>query len=347
LAATVPAAAPVAAEEVVYEEPVPPGRDGLGWPWVVLISLLVVAAILGVLLLTGTIGASKVRVPNVIGISDAAAKVKLNRAELEIDIEQVVSNKPKGIVISQNPTFGSRVKEGTVVSVSVSSGPGDAQVPPVEGLTRRDARKALDRARFRIRERRERSTEVAKGQAIRTEPGAGTQLEIGLVVTLYISAGPPDVTVPDVTGRPLEDARAMLRDAGFRVTTTDEETVDAEPGTVLSQRPGAASEAPEGSTVDLTVARAPSKVDVPDVTGETDSDAIRILQDAGLKIATERQDVETPEDDGVVLDQDPRGGRSAKPGDTVTIVVGRFNPDLDPEGGATTTPGTSTVPGAR
>jgi serine/threonine-protein kinase len=100
--------------------------------------------------------------------------------------------------------------------------------------------------------------------------------------------------------------------------------------------------------VTLTVARAPAKVAVPDVEGETDTDAIRILQDAGFKISPERQDVDSPDEDGIVLGQDPVGGRDAKPGDTVTIVVGRFNPDLNPEGTTTTatTPETTTTPGA-
>jgi eukaryotic-like serine/threonine-protein kinase len=345
-----PPLAPVVAEEVVYDQPaLPPEHAGLRWPWVLLISLLVVGAILGVLLLTGAVGGTKVKVPNVIGISDAAAKVKLNRVGLEIDIAQVVSDKPKGIVISQNPTFGEKVKQGSIVSVSVSAGPGDRQIPNVEGFTRRDARRALDHAGFRIHEHRQHSTDVPSGRVVRTQPGGGTQLEVGSVVDLYVSGGPPDVTVPSVTGRPLDEARGTLEDAGFKVSTTDQETTASDPGTVLSQSPLGATEAPEGSTVDLTVARVPSKVEVPDVKGQSDSDAIQVLQDAGFRIATERQDVDTPDQDGTVLDQDPEGGKQAKPGDVVTIVVGRFDPALNPEGSTTpTTPDTSTVPpGAR
>ena len=97
----------------------------------------------------------------------------------------------------------------------------------------------------------------------------------------------------------------------------------------------------------LTVARAPEKVEVPDVIGETDADAIRILQDAGFKVAPERQDTEVLEEDDIVLDQDPAGGKDAKPGDTVTILVGNFSPPLDPEGTATTPDGTATTPRRR
>ncbi|MFL5845565.1 MAG: Stk1 family PASTA domain-containing Ser/Thr kinase [Solirubrobacteraceae bacterium] len=342
------APAPLVAEEVVYTEP-PPEREGMGWGWALLIAALVVAAIVGALFLTGTIGAAKTRVPNVIGISDAAAKVKLNRAGLEIDITQVVSDKPKGIVINQHPSFGSKVKEGTVVSVSVSAGPGDRQVPPVDGLSRREARRILTKAGFKIHETTEESTDVDKGKVIRTEPDNGSQLEIGSTVELIVSSGPPDVEVPDVTGKSLDEARAELEDANFKVKTVDQETGDADPGTVLTQSPSGGT-APEGSDVTLTVARAPSEADVPDVVGETSADAFAILQDAGFKVVPKRTTVTDPTQDDVVLGQDPAGGKKAKPGDTVTIEIGNFDDSsIDPEPGTETTPsdGTTTVPGAR
>ncbi|MEJ7785660.1 MAG: PASTA domain-containing protein, partial [Solirubrobacteraceae bacterium] len=128
-----------------------------------------------------------------------------------------------------------------------------------------------------------------------------------------------------------DEARATLGDAGFEVTTTDQETADEEPGTVLAQSPSG-GRAPEGSAVALTVARAPEQVAVPDVLGETQSDALRILQDAGFRVSPEQQAVEDLNQDDVVLDQDPAGGNASKPGDTVTITVGDFQPqDLNPD----------------
>jgi serine/threonine-protein kinase len=63
---------------------------------------------------------------------------------------------------------------------------------------------------------------------------------------------------------------------------------------------------------------------VPDVTGETDTDAIRILSGAGFEVNTKREDVPTQDGDGVVLSQKPSGGKQAKPGSEVTITVGHF-----------------------
>jgi len=339
-AAPAGAVAPLVVEEEVRVEERSPERGRLAWPWVLLVSLLVVGAILAFLFLQGETS----RVPSVVGLDGAAAKVKLERAGLAIDIDQQPNDAPRGTVFNQNPSAGQEVDRGSTVTVLVSSGPGEAQVPDVEGLSRRDARRALDELGFRIREEREPSTAIARGQATRTQPGAGTALQIGLVVTLFISDGPPQRPVPDVVGRPLAEARAALEAAGFAVTTSEQESADTDPGTVLAQSPGGGQEVAEGSSVALTVAAAPADAPVPDVLGETDSDALRILQEAGFDVATRRREVQTPDEDGVVLDQTPAGGRRAAPGETVTIVVGRFNPALDPDPAPTTTPQEPPVP---
>jgi serine/threonine-protein kinase len=346
---TAVAPAPVVAEQevVVEREAEPePERSRAGWLWALLVGLLVAGAVVAGLLL---LGEDQVSVPQVVGIEGDAAKIKLEERGLQIDIDLQPNDAPEGVVFSQRPVAGTKVDEGSVVSVLVSSGPGDAQIPNVEGLGRRDATKALTKAGFEVEVKTEPDSEVEKGFAIRTLPTAGSELEIGSVVDLYVSEGPPDVEVPNVVGDPLDDARSALRDAGFEVEVTEQENPDEEPNTVIAQDPAAGGDAPEGSTVTLTVAVEPSQVEVPDVEGEQQSDAFRILQDAGFRVQPEEQDTEVLEEDGVVLAQDPEGKTKAEPGDTITIVVGRFNPDLNPDGAGTeTTPEASPpVEGAR
>jgi serine/threonine-protein kinase len=323
---TVLAVAPQAVEhEVAY---VAGGRDDIlveeerRWPWAILVTLLVAAAIIGLVLLLS--GGKKVRVPSVVKLRSSAAAAVLHRAGLEVEIDNVTSDAPRGIVISQDPVAGTRVKEDSTVSLSVSEGPGARQVPDVEDLGRRAARRALTDAGFKGEERDEESEDIAKNHVIRTSPGSGVQLDIGSTVTIFVSTGAPQVEVPDVVGQKLDDARSTLQDAGFRVTTTSQPSADHDPGTVLSQSPPAGGEADKGSSVQLTVARQPEEVDVPDVTGETDTDAIRILSGAGFEVNTQREDVPTEDGDGVVLSQRPSGGRKAKPGSEVTITIGRF-----------------------
>jgi serine/threonine-protein kinase len=93
------------------------------------------------------------------------------------------------------------------------------------------------------------------------------------------------------------------------------------------------------------VAKESSQIPVPDVTGEDAPAAIAALSGQGFVIDQQSRDVDSPDGDGVVLEQTPKGGTKTKKGSKVTIVVGKFNPDLNPEGGTTTgAGGTGTTP---
>jgi eukaryotic-like serine/threonine-protein kinase len=147
--------------------------------------------------------------------------------------------------------------------------------------------------------------------------------------------------VPDETSKTLDDARNDLENAGFKVSVTRQSSDTADPDTVLSQNPPGGTQQDKGSTVALTVAKAPDTAPVPDETGKQDTDAVSALQDAGFKVTITRQDTQNLDEDGIVLSQDPDKGQ-AKKGSTVKIVVGRFNPSLQGDGG-TTTPTTPTT----
>ena len=91
------------------------------------------------------------------------------------------------------------------------------------------------------------------------------------------------------------------------------------------------------------MAKEPTEAEVPKIVGEDDTNAVSALQDAGFKVGITRQDTQNLDEDGIVLSQDPDGGQ-AKKGSTVKIVVGRFNPNLQGDGGTTTPTTTPTTP---
>ena len=124
---------------------------------------------------------------------------------------------------------------------------------------------------------------------------------------------------------------------------TEEESEDEEPGTVLRQDPAAGTQLAKGKTVTLVVAKAPADVAVPGVIDATEDDAVQALEDAGFKVKVERTPVETPDEDGFVIDQDPAPDTPRPKGSTVTITVGRFEP-ADPEPTATATPAPTVAP---
>ena len=326
---------PMPAAALVEEE----RRRSRWWLW--LLALLALAALaVGAYLL---LAPEKKAVPDVVGNRSAVASQRLQNAGFEVNIETVQSDEvPNDRVATQRPQPGEEAEEGSTVTIIVSSGPGQATVPGVVGQKQADAEKAMKDAGFKTDVRTETSDTVKKGRVISTQPGENTQLEKGKTVVLVVSEGKEQVSVPDVVGDREEDARSALSDAGLKADVSEEESQDKEPGTVLRQDPGSGSQVDKGSTVKLVVAKAPPEVDVPDVVDEQEDDAKQALEDAGFEVRVRRETVDTLDQDGTVIRQDPDGGEQRRKGSRVTIVVGRFEPPLNPE--PTATPGETPTP---
>jgi serine/threonine-protein kinase len=326
--------------EEAYEEERGP-RWGL---W--LLALLLLALIAGGLAFALTRsggGPAQVVVPNVVGADQAAAEARLSREGFVTKVVTRTSqDRPKGEVMGTDPPPGEKADKGSTVRLTVSDGPATASVPPVEGLTRQSARGRLRRAGFAISERSESSDTIPAGKAIRTSPPAGTTLDKGQEVTLLLSTGKEQVDVPDVTGQPFDQASSQLQSRGFQVSRKDQVTDNEDPGTVLSQSPQG-GKAAKGSAVTLTVAKQPQDVAVTDVTGETQADAVARLSKDGFQIDIKEQPVDSQEGDGVVIEQDPAGGK-AKRGSTVKLTVGKFDATATPPAQTTPPAATTTTP---
>jgi eukaryotic-like serine/threonine-protein kinase len=237
----------------------------------------------------------------------------------------------EGRVAGQSPEPGTEAEEGSLVTINVSSGPGEAPVPAVEGLTADAAADRLRDAGFEPERRREFSDTVRSGRVIETAPPEGSSVRRGSTVTLIVSRGRERVAVPNVTGSTREEAEQALRAAELEPAVSEREDAEAEPGTVLEQDPPAGTQIAKGGTVELVVATAPAEVPVPGVIDETENDAVQALEDAGFEVNVEEEAAATPEEDGLVLAQDPSPETPRPRGSEVTITVGRFEPDAVPE----------------
>src|SRR4051812_37389081 len=269
----VPPAVPI--EEVLEEE----GRRHRRW-WLWLLILLTLAAI--AFGLYSVLTPEQVKVPNVIGRSSGTASQILQNNGFEVQQNNVSSDDvPRDEVAGQSPRPGELADKGSTVTINVSAGPGQAAVPSVAGLSRADAEDQLREAGFDVKVEQVFSDEVGKGKSIETAPPEGTLVERGTAVTLRVSKGPEQVSVPDVTGETEENARSAIEGAGLRVGKVTEQESEEEPGTVIKQSPAADKRASKGSAVDLTVAKG---VKIPDVVDETEEDATGILEDAGFEV---------------------------------------------------------------
>jgi len=328
-------------EQRYYGPPEPPVEelqddgDGPGRWWVaLLVGLIVAGAIVAGLLLTGK---DKVQVPNVVGSPQAESEILLKRKGLSTDVTMKESpTQPKGTVIGQDPGGGSRVPKGSVVGLTVSAGPGTARVPDLAGKGRNEAREQLTDLGFNVAEERETSDTITENRVISTRPPFGQELDKGSQVVLVLSSGKERVAVPKVVDLTEDEARSTLEALGFKVTAKEQETDDsAKVGQVLSQDPAASADRAKGSTVTVTVGKAPQEVDVPDVTGQGRLAAAAALKQAGFEVNAVPTPTSTRAEDLHVVSQDPADGK-AKKGSTVTINYGQFT--------ATATTPSETVP---
>ena len=322
-----------------------PGPRGTRWwLWALLAALVAGAAVAAVLLLTQT---EKKPVPQVVGADVSAAARRLRNDGFRVEVERVRNSAPPDRVVGQDPQGGTELEEGETVTLTVSDGPGTKAVPDVAGLDRDEARTRLRSAGFRVKEREQNSDTVPEDKVISTTPSIGSEARVGAVVTLVVSSGPEQVTVPDVSGDDIESARSALDKVGLTADVMREESEDEEPNTVLSQDPAPGTKVDKGSAVSIVVAKEPSEVTVPSVKGDEESEAVAALSSAGLEVDVQDAPVDQPSQDGKVLSQTPAGGSKLARGKRVTITVGRFddsnlNPEPPPDDGTTTDENTTT-----
>jgi serine/threonine-protein kinase len=329
--------------EPVAVAPARPPGGRKRWPWLVLGGLLLLGLIV---LLVSVLTPKKVAVPNVVGASISVAQQRLTSDGFKVEAVRDTSDKPRNTVFGQEPRGGTTVKEGATITIRVSEGPAIVDVPDVVGDGRLQARKTLTDAGFEIEETRTFSDSVGINRVISQSPDGGSLSESGKAVRIEVSSGPERLPVPDVVGKTQDEARSALDD--FKVSVVTKEDDRAVPGTVLAQDPAPRARAPRGSAVRLTVAIEPKQIGVPDVVGRTQNTATKTLSGRGFEVSSEVEAVDTLAQDGKVLKQSPTpGGGKVDRGSTVTITVGRFDPELNPEPGTptttTTTPTTTTT----
>ncbi len=325
------------------EEEPPPERRRV-WPWVLLglaVLCLVGGGVAAYLLTRPT----KIVVPAVTGEQFNTARTQLQNDNLSVTQLSVTSQKPAGLVIAQDPLAGAKVKENSNVALTVSTGPGNATVPPVVGETLSQAKSSIQIANLKVgRIVHQPSGTVAAGRVIGTSPLAGATPGVNTPVTIIVSTGPPPVKVPDVTSETVAQAKATLQGppGQFNPTVTTEITTSATAGTVISQSPVGGSSVKPGTTVNLVVAKAPPTVAVPDVVGKKRGPAEATLGASGFPATVQRQDVNTKSQGGVVLSQSPGANQMVNKGTTVTIIVGHYVAPTPTTTTTTTAPTTST-----
>ncbi len=143
---------------------------------------------------------------------------------------------------------------------------------------------------------------------------------IGIAGAVFALGGNEKVTVPDVTGKPIAQARTTLEQAGFKVgTETEVYSSDVSSGNVVSTDPKAGEQAQKGATIKINVSKGTEQVSVPDLKGKSADDAQKALSQAGLN--GQQGDTVYSDDvaEGAVASQDTSAGSKANKGDTIVF----------------------------
>ncbi|QGQ17960.1 Stk1 family PASTA domain-containing Ser/Thr kinase [Cellulomonas sp. JZ18] len=212
---------------------------------------------------------------------------------------------------------------GIVVAIALNgreTGTDLVTVPSVAGQPQEQALETIRAANLDPVPQQRADDDVPAGAAIGTEPGEGEEVEAGSDVTVLISTGPSEVTVPSVAGSTEEEAVRILEDANLVVA--DNRETERHPtvprGQVVRTDPAEGTPVSAGTTVTLYVSD--GTVTVPNVTGQNIEDATTALREAGLQVSTFEEPTED-QPEGTVVSQDRAEGAIVPQGTTVNLGV--------------------------
>ncbi len=215
-------------------------------------------------------------------------------------------------------------KSGSSLNISSSSSKETVKVPDVTGMTEEEAKTTLNSQNlgFEVTSREE-SEEYEEGLVSSQTPASGQKVSKNTKVTVVVSSGlvGQSITIPDVTGMTEDEALKALNDAGFKNVTSSYSYSDSVgEGNVISTTPSANTNGSKDTKITMTVSKGAEKQTVPDVTGQTESDAQNSLASVGLT-GSVTYEYSSSVAQGKVISQSLAAGKKVAAGTTVGLVV--------------------------
>ncbi len=321
--------APAHAARVSVAAPPPPAarstRRRRRWPWVVAVAALVLLVVGGLL----TAARLKVftpshRVPSLVHLTLPQARNALVPLHLALSEGPPVFSisMPAGDIVSQRPAVAASVKEGSSVLVVTSKGLPPVTVPSLLGLNCVGAQRLLAASHLVglcPPAAAAYENKVPAGQVINwswDNQVNVTSAPYGATILMAISKGPQPVTLQDYSGDTYQQAAADLQAAGLVATESTQQSADTPAGQVISTDPGAGQSVAVGSTVTVVVSSGVPDPVVPDVAGESTTQANLDLVASGFTL----RNISGPRH-GTVVSQDPPAGSQAPPGTAVALTT--------------------------
>ncbi|MEU9381173.1 Stk1 family PASTA domain-containing Ser/Thr kinase [Streptomyces sp. NPDC048279] len=248
------------------------------------ILVLVGSILIGKWVVSGNGGDKPFAVPNFIGqtYSDAQKMADNSGLKLADPTRKPCEKQPKGKVCSQDPALGTDVNKGDTISLVVSTGAPKVAVDNVIGKNVDDATTQLENKGFNVKVTKTVSSQD-EGTVLSQNPDPGTEKEKGSTITLEVAKAEEKSTVPDVSGKSCDEAKAQMQANNLTGNCSEVDTDDPNlVGKVVSTDPQAGQQVDKNSTVNIQIGKAKQQTPVPGVVGQTVQQAKQTLQAAGF-----------------------------------------------------------------
>lgn len=284
------------------------------------------------------IGAAGIGTPGVDTTQVMPLNPNMQRANMGAGRQYIDNNPPKksgkgkviGIVIAIVAVLALAIAGGFALGLFDSSEHID--VPDVIGLTAEQAEKEISDAGFEVGRVQSMPDDTKEsGLVIDQDPSGGTKAAKGSKINLVVSQGTEELAVPNLVRMTLDQARAQLSVDGFVLGNVgDEFSSDIPEGQIIRQDPGANTKLAKGSPINVVLSKGIEEINVPSVTGMSESSARTTIENVGLNYVSGDEIYSSSVPQGSVIRQNPAAGSKLKKGETVTCVIS-LGPEPTPE----------------
>lgn len=224
-------------------------------------------------------------------------------------------------------------------------------VPNVVNKTLDEAQSTLTSAGFKVDTQETYSDTVDSGKVISQDPQANTHQPKGSKITLTVSKGTQQITVPDLSGKSADDVKKLLLANGLTGKAGKGQYSDSvDTGLVVSQNPVAGTKVNKGDEITYNLSLGPEGIQVPNVVGQSKGDAVATINNAGLLVDTNNYTYQTSDKpEGTVIKQTPNAGETLQKNGLVALTISQgpekksYSVALTSNGGGSVTSDTTSV----
>ena len=198
----------------------------------------------------------------------------------------------------------------------------EINVPDVVGKSSVVAQQILEDKNLRVKIVEANDDSVPAGQVVSQYPEAGAKVKEQRLVTITVSKGGQELTMPDLKSMSRSNAEEKLKKMGLKLGAVFEENSKEPAGTVINQDPRSGSKITKGQTVDITVSLGEKKkeITVQNYTGLSVDSAKSNLEANGLSLGGISEEAST-RPKGTVIGQSPSAGSTTTEGGSVSLII--------------------------